>query len=335
MKFSEERGSGEGAGGGFPPAMGIGPQEVRGIPRPERREPITRMGVTGRFAERARLESSRFLFNDLVEETRNARASAYVMLRFLLHSRIGPAERPGETDPQEDIDGYLAGLLRAFDDPASLETAASTLARYDHEAFGRLSRSAQGRLTYRIHRTTTDFLLVSIGIFDDPGHAYTQRVPAWQGAKRSLDPTEEAAVSRGRNSYLFIYQYNQLLSTRQPVLNGVLDRLSRGLDRYTRVLAHLRGEYLDLAETLSRGETFHLERSVDAQDRQEKLSDRRDAFLDAYSRWRRDPTEAARAALDAAVDALQSVDPGFRFEAHAEDPWERPAPRRAGGRGLP
>jgi hypothetical protein len=112
-----------------------------------------------------------------------------------------------------------------------------------------------------------------------------------------------------------------------------MDKLSRGFDRYTRILAHLRSEYVDIVEQLSRGEIYHLERTVNAEERREKLLKRQDDFLDAYADWRRTGRDPARTRLEEAIQGLQSLDPEFKFDIDA-DPgvteWSRAARPRTG-----
>jgi hypothetical protein len=279
------------------------------------------------------LDNSQSLFTDITEESRNVRPSHYFMMRSLLHSRVTTGEVPEVESGEEDIEVYLAHLLRSFNDPEHLEGARLHLHRYDQEALGRLSRSTDARLKYTIHKTATDFLLVSVGIFDNPGQSLMQKLHAGPAARRAQEPSEETGISRGPTHYRFAYQYSQLVPRRQPALSEVMDKLSRGFDRYTRILAHLRSEYVDIVEQLSRGEIYHLERTVNAEERREKLLKRQDDFLDAYADWRRTGRDPARTRLEEAIQGLQSLDPEFKFDIDA-DPgvteWSRAARPRTG-----
>ncbi len=269
------------------------------------------------------MDNSRALLTDFTDETRNVKPSHYFMMRSLLHSRVDGGEHPAPESGEESVDAYFAHLLQSFNDPEHAESARSHLHRYDQEALGRLSRSTNARLKYTIYRTDTDCLFVSVGIFDNPGQALMQKVHAGPAARRIQEPTEEVAISRGPAYYRFSYQYSQLVPRRRPALSEVMDKLSRGLDRYTRILAHLRGEYVDIVEQLGRGEIYHLERTVNAEERREKILERQDKFLDAYAGWRQTGGDSARARLDRAIEALQTLDPEFRFDVDAHPSNER------------
>jgi hypothetical protein len=175
-----------------------------------------------------------------------------------------------------------------------------------------LQQSTDARLKYRIYKTNADFLLISIGVFDNPSQTLLSRLPA-SAHRRLLEPLEEATIGRGRTYYMFAYEYSQLVSHRNAAVSQVLEKLGKGFDRYTRLLAHLRGEYLDLVQELSDGEVYHLERTVNADQARGALHDRQDAFLDAYAAWRRGRSDGDRRRLEAAVAAVRELDPGFSF----------------------
>jgi hypothetical protein len=271
------------------------------------------------------VDNSRFLFTDLTDEARTIKPSYYFMMRSLLHSRVDTGLTSGTEGEEEDVNVYLAHLLQSFGDPAYLEEAKPYLHRYDHEVFGRLARSSDARLKYKIYKTNADFLLISIGVFDNPSQTLLNRIHGATGGK-PFEPTEEATMGRGRTYYQFAYEYSQLLSHRHPAITGVLEKLARGFDRYTHILAHLRGEYLDLVHQLSTGEVYHLERSVSRPGPGEDLRERQDAFLDAYAGWRRSRSPADRRRMDAAAESLRELDPDFTFDPDAGDDFPDPEP---------
>jgi hypothetical protein len=271
------------------------------------------------------LDASRFLFTDLTDAARSVKPSYYFMMRSLLHSRIdtGLPSHPG--GEEEDVNVYLAHLLQAFGDSTYFESSRPYLHRYDHEVFDRLSQSTDARLKYKIYKTNADFLLISIGIFDNPSQTLLGQGHGPAAAHRAVfEPSEEATIGRGRTYYQFAFEYSQVVNRKHPAVTEVLEKLSHGFDRYAQILAHLRGEYLDLIQQFSQGEIYHLERSVNREQLREKLQERQDAFLDAYAVWRRSGTEQDRKSMHAAADALRELDPNFTFDPDA-GPGDSPA----------
>jgi hypothetical protein len=282
--------------------------------------------------ESRRVDNSRFLFTDLTDEARSVKPSYYFMMRSLLHSRIDTGMVSGnEGAEEEDVNVYLAHLLQSFSDPEYLEGAKPYLHRYDHEVFDRLTSSTDARLKYKIYKTNADFLLVSIGVFDNPSQTLLGKIHGSPGGNRlTYEPTEQATMGRGRTYYQFAYEYSQLLGRKRPAITEVLEKLARGFDRYTQILAHLRGEYLDLVHQLSQGEIYHLERAVNRDQIREDMHQRQDAFLEAYAAWRRGGSEAERAALDAATEAIRELDPDFSFDPDAVPDRNPSAPPETG-----
>lgn len=252
----------------------------------------------------------RFQFVELGStRDRQLRPSYYFMMRCLLCSRIETGLVSDSAGYDEDVNVYLANLLNAFINPDYVERAQKYLSPYDHEVFHRLMRSSDARLKYTIYKTNADFLLVSLGLFEDAGQLVRGR-----RRSRSALPAEEATMGRGRVYYQFAYAFAQQVHRKNPAIADVLEKLSRGFDRYLKILSHMRGEYLDLLTRLSHGEVYHLERSISQEEQKVAVKSLQDAFLDAYLGWQADRSPANRERLAAAARRIQEVDPSFRFE---------------------
>lgn len=267
------------------------------------------------------MDSSRYLFVDIKDETRRIKPAYFFMMRCLLYSRLETGLESAGDGSDEDVNVYLAHLLQSFSDPAYMESARPYLHRYDHEVFRRLQRSTDARLKYVIYKTNADFLLVSIGIFDNPNQWLANRLPQVQGPRtRPGETAEEASIGRGRHYYHFAYSYSQQVHRRNPGITEVLEKLSVGFDRYIRILSHMRGEYLDLMQHLSTGEVYHLERTVDKEKERAVLQERHDEFLDNYLTWRRTGTPESLDALRQSAASIRSLDPEFQFAEDVEIP---------------
>src|SRR5205085_5010080 len=165
-----------------------------------------------------------------------------------------------------------------------VEQSRRFLSKYDTDVFRRLSQSTDARLKYLIYKTNADFLLVSIGIFDNPAAAT---------AAGRHQPAEEAYIGRGKTYYHFAYSYSQQVHRKNAGVSEVLEKLSVGFEKYIRILSHMRGEYLDLIQRFSSGEVYHLERSIDEHSQQELLRVKQDELLELYSAWQTEPTPEA------------------------------------------
>ena len=242
---------------------------------------------------------------DLKENTRDLQPTYYFMINCLLYSRMETGLVSNQDFYDEDVNVYLAHLLHSFVNPEYVEQSRKFLSKYDTDVFRRLSNSTDARLKYLIYKTNADFLLVSIGIFDNPGAAVTPR---------RLQPAEEAYIGRGKTYYHFAYSYSQQMHRKNQGVYEVLEKLSVGFEKYIRILSHMRGEYLDLVQRLSGGEVYHLERSVNEHQQQELLRVKQDELLESYSAWKTDPCAARVEDLERIVGEIRQINPAFRFE---------------------
>jgi hypothetical protein len=242
---------------------------------------------------------------DLKESSRDLQPTYYFMINCLLYSRMETGLVSNQEYYDEDVNVYLAHLLHSFINPEYVEQSKKFLSKYDTDVFRRLSNSTDARLKYLIYKTNADFLLVSIGIFDNP------MIPQ---AGRRNQPSEEAYIGRGKTYYHFAYSYSQQMHRKNQGVSEVLEKLSVGFEKYIRILSHMRGEYLDLVQRLSSGEVYHLERSVDEHSQQELLRTKQDELLELSSAWKTKPSPETEESLERVVSEIKQINPEFKFE---------------------
>jgi hypothetical protein len=243
---------------------------------------------------------------DLKETDRNLQPTYYFMINCLLYSRMETGLVSNQDFYDEDVNVYLAHLLHSFINPEYVEQSKKFLSKYDTDVFRRLSNSTDSRLKYTIYKTNADFLLISIGIFDNPAAPQTTRA--------KVQPAEEAYIGRGKTYYHFAYSYAQQVHRRNQGVADVLEKLSVGFEKYIKILSHMRGEYLDLMTRLSAGEVYHLERSVDEDQQRELLRLKQDELLELYSAWKTRPTPETEQNLERIVSEIRQLNPSFKFD---------------------
>ena len=219
--------------------------------------------------------------------SRDLRPTYLFMMKCLLYSRMETGLISNQDYYDEDVNVYIAHLLNSFVNPDYIDRARSYLSKYDTEVFRRLAGSTDARLKYTLYKTNADFLLVSLGIFDNPEMVPEAKGPDAPDGPLHQRPSEEAFIGRGRTYYRFAYTYSQQIHGRGAAVSDVLEKLSIGFDKYLRILTHMRGEYLNLLRSLSQGEIYHLERVVNESARQDAVKQKQDALLDLYLEWKR------------------------------------------------
>jgi hypothetical protein len=243
---------------------------------------------------------------DLKDTSRDLQPTYYFMVNCLLYSRMETGLVSNQDFYDEDVNVYLAHLLHSFINPEYVEQSKKFLSKYDTDVFRRLANSSDARLKYQIYKTNADFLLVSIGIFDNPAAA--------EGHRAKLHPSEEAYIGRGKTYYHFAYSYSQQMHRKNAGVSEVLEKLSVGFEKYIRILSHMRGEYLDLLKHFSQGEVYHLERSINERSQQELLRVKQDELLELYSAWKTEPTPEREEDLDRVVSEIRQINPDFKFQ---------------------
>lgn len=231
----------------------------------------------------------------------------FFMMNCLMYSRL-ESGNPSNTDfYDEDVNVYLAHLLTSFMHPEYHERSRKYISGYDTQLFEKVKDSADARLKYTIYKTNADFLLISIGIFRNPtGKSIT--------TPDIFRNSEEAHMGRAKTYYRFAYSYSQSMFRKATAVTEVLEKLSRGFERYVEILSHMRGEYFNILDKLSSGEVYHLERSIDKFAEDSELKKLQDEFLDLYSAFMQTKNQELKAKLRYLAKKIQRIDESFRFE---------------------
>jgi hypothetical protein len=226
------------------------------------------------------------------------------MLNCLLLTRVKNDLGTGDDRFEQEVNVYLANLLTAFSKPSYIEHLRPYLSDYDIEVFRRLENSNDARLKYTIYKANADFLLFSIGVFDSAGEASLPMGPELKHGK-------QGQMGKGQVYYHFAFSYSRRVPGVRAAVSEVLDKLSKGFEKYVTILTYLRGEYFDIVKRLSDGEIYHLLRSVEATGKKIQLERKQNEFLDAYMDWRSQNTKEARTRVISVAAELRKLDPTF------------------------
>ena len=242
---------------------------------------------------------------------RKVRPTAYVAINCLLLTKATGTPRNGDPLPQEDVDAYLAALKDQIEAQVPLPPERSRLlSRYDVAAWRRLASAQRGALRYKIYRTPEDLLLVSVGNFEHTG-------PYVPNRREGVITGEEADVGRSPNWYHFSYTYGELLENPTAAMGGLLEKLTMAVERYHKMLSHMRGEYWSFAKRFKRAQVLRLERSVDEEAREETLRVMQDQLLDAYSEWKRTGERKHLDQIRGLTHEIRLLSPDFQFSLPA------------------
>ena len=226
---------------------------------------------------------------------------------FMIHGLLSSRVHTGLSDDElveDDVNIYITHLLCDYLRPQYHLRVREYVSPYDTSVFERVRTSTSTRFKYTVYKANADHILMMMGLFDNP----TGNRP--QALAPVLATDDSTHVGRGKAYYDYAFTYSRSLFGRQSGICDVLGKLAAGFERYLRLLAQVRSEYLNLIGHMSVGELYHLERGLHSMD----LAEQRDTFLDAYADWRRDPTPEHHERLTEAFRRLQRLDPNFHFD---------------------
>lgn len=242
---------------------------------------------------------------------RKVRPTVYFTMNCLLLSRARGTPANGDPLPQEDIDGYLATLKDQFEAQVPLPPERlRLLSRFDVASWRRLAGANHGSLKYMILRTPEDFLLIAVGLFEHAG-------PNVPSRREGMLPGEEADVGRSPNWYHFSYTYGELLEKPKVEIGGLLEKLTLGLERYHKVLSHMRGQYWSLGRSFKNAQVIRLERRVDETAREQSVKEMQDRLLDVYSEWKRTGERKLLDQIRGLAREIRELSPDFQFSLPA------------------
>jgi hypothetical protein len=242
---------------------------------------------------------------------RKVRPTAYVAINCLLLTKANGTPKNGDPLPQEDVDAYLAALKDQIEAHVPLSPERSRLlSRYDVAAWRRLASAHRGSLRYTIFRTPEDLLLISLGHFEHTG-------PYVPNRREGVITGEEADVGRSPNWYHFSYTYGELLESPSAGMGGLLEKLTVAVERYHKMLSHMRGEYWSMGSRFKKAHVIRLERSVDEDAREQSLRDMQDQLLDAYSEWKRTGERKHLDQIRGLTREIRLLSPDFQFSLPA------------------
>jgi hypothetical protein len=268
---------------------------------------MPRRWPAGKTKKAARGPAPRRTARSVLDAGADVQTSYFFMLNCLLHSRLHTGLESNSEFYDEDVNVYLAHLLNAQIHPANAARTADWIAPDDGSVHRMIADAPDDRQRYGIYKANADFLLISTTIFDVFDDRHYNRHPA-------LHTPRESHIGRASLYYALASSYAARLGPGPRSLAPTLRKISEGIQTYARILAYLRGHYLDLIRRYSVGELFHLERSIQEIGRGEMIERMTNEFLDTYHAWLKTGVSDLKQKLSEQARLLKEVDPSFKFK---------------------
>jgi hypothetical protein len=208
----------------------------------------------------------------------------FFLLNAYLQSRI---ETDNESDGDEEVNVYVAGLLHSLVDGRFYCDNVDRLATSPVEVCQKAEESGSNRGKANVYRSNADHRFLAYGLFS----GWAEHRSRYRCAMTS----DESYMEEAQQFYSWAAVFCARLPERYRGLTATLEKLADGFDTYRHVLAHMGANHLDLLQRLSPGEAYHLERRAHEAALPKIEEHALDRMLDAYNRWRAQPSESTRA----------------------------------------
>ena len=244
-----------------------------------------------------------------------------LMIKWLLHARrrVGAPSTTHVSDEQANI--YLGHLLLSAIDPGYRALCDQYVAPRDIDVFQRVEHTELPQLKSLIYRLNADHLLLIVSVFQPPADA--------MGRERAEETPRAVHETYGKTYYQFAATYARQRQPASLAPSDVLYKLADEFETYAQVLTEVRRDYFHFLEAVSHRQFRQFADEVSVEERRQVLDRLRDAFLDAYARWRRAPTADGQQRVVDAARQIAHIDPTFHFDPIAHAPTQHLRPPAA------
>jgi hypothetical protein len=229
----------------------------------------------------------------------------YFFLEKILRARVSMHLETGGRSHDEAVNMYLAGLLRSVVCSGGVVCEKPYLSPFDFEVRHYLDDHPGTPTEFVVYKDNADFGLVAVGVFlgfRHPG-SYHGRMMA------KSDPVARIALYYHLAASALEHIRRTTLGLSEA-LNAMADHIAEII----RIIRTVAGDYFDLADHLSAGSLFHLEREAYLAGVEKSFKEEMDLFLKHYAEYRQAPTIENKQQVLHRVAALRKLDPDFRFD---------------------
>lgn len=225
------------------------------------------------------------------------------LLESVLRSRIKMGLKEDPVHPDEDVNIYLASLLLEATLPSFRERMERYASRRDTDIFKMIEECQDNALKYLVYKANADHLLFSLGILQQVGESVGPEAAFFEKSRHSYE-------GYAKTYYQFASEYHRLIYRKVTGLTIVLTKLSQCFERYEQILSYLREDYLDFYHSPQEGLSKFM-KELDQFERELKLRETQDHFLDQYTQYLRTKDPLLKETLLAIIKEIQALDPSF------------------------
>jgi hypothetical protein len=229
------------------------------------------------------------------------------MINNFLYSRLDSNFPTNAIFYDEDVNIYIANLLTSISDSQYHKRIKKYVTPYDLTLNELLKNVSDPREKYIAYKSNADFLLISLGIFDNPKRMKPNSTP-------HINLSQRAYSGRGKIYYELAQSYLYKASGRKSAIGDVLGKLALRFEDYVRTLSVLKGKYFNFYKQITPGEMYHFEQSILKFSKSDKLAKLHNRFLDIYSEYQKNKSIPLKEALKKVTKEIVEIDSSFNFK---------------------
>ena len=249
-------------------------------------------------------QEKRYFYFDIPKQERDSAIG--FLLNALLKSRTTCRLPSNNAAFDEDVNIYLAHLLFAASLPDYRGAVQRYLSTNVSEITDLVEKNDDRIIRYFIYKVNADHLMVHLGVFQD-----------LENEHHAFGKSEQQFSSMAQNYYRQAASYNRRIYRRETAIGSVLEKLARGFERYKTILRFARKEFFHFSNQFHDEPFQRFCEEVSRFEREQKLNDAIDHFLDSYAEWIHTKGVEERMKLKERAKELEVLDPDFSF--HLED----------------
>jgi hypothetical protein len=237
--------------------------------------------------------------------TKSCEKTQYFFLENILKARIALHLDTGLHDYDEEVNMYLAELLKSLVTPSAFTENRPYISPFDYEVKSFIDSHPDTRTEFTVYKENADFGLAATSVFLE----YFHRGSYWH--KMMQHPTSGKRISLYYK--LAASALSHLRGTHTTSVHVYLS-LADHMDETLRIVRKVSGDCLDFIEKMSAGSEFQLEKELADAAKVKIYKDKLDDFLKAWKEHKEDGSEEKRVKLVSLVDELKGLNPEFKFD---------------------
>jgi len=232
------------------------------------------------------------------------------LLNIVITARIETGFRSNMLASDEDVNMYLANLLKHYLSEETVDSFAPYICLYESDLVAKQEQTYDLRQRYNLYKHTADYLLINVGLFG----GLRKKLPQY---KYAITLSNDIYVGRARAYYAYASEYFRKLKREKTGVSDVLEKLSDNLSVYLNIFYHIRDNHFGLIERFSTGEWFHfVHKNIIRREgvNSKVYVDLMDTFLMHLSAWKHRMDPYDKDMLRIMGEELKRLNPAFNFD---------------------